>query len=460
MPPTSTLIIPVENQVRELDAKLLLACVAVERGYPVVLGSRAFVHFEMQRLPRGVYLAKSMRRLSERMFGILRGLGHEIVAFDEEGLVRLIDEEYYRARLSPRAVALVSHLLAWGPDDARVFAAFPAARGVPIHVTGNPRIDMLRPELRAYLEPERRHIHERFGDFILINTNFGEVNHFIADLGEARKLAEGRAGSGGSDWLEARAHFRLRIFREFEKMLPALAEALPDQTFVLRPHPSESHENWLELTRRFERVHVINEGSVLPWLLASSGMIQNGCTTAVEAHMLDIPTLGFHPIVDERYDEALPFGLSHVCRDLDALARGVRDAAAGKLSRREDAGSRALLEGHVAATSGRFAAERMVDVLDEAGYRAALPPAPRAGRRLGAAWLNRLRAAEKRINMRRPGHRNHLSFHAHRFPELSCEDVQGRVDRLSTLLGRFRDVRVRALRPHVFRIERGRGGGD
>ena len=86
--PETTLIIPVESQVRELDAKLLLACAAAERGFPVVIGSRAFVHYEIAAMPRGVYLAKSMRTLSERMFEILRQLGHEIVAWDEEALVR------------------------------------------------------------------------------------------------------------------------------------------------------------------------------------------------------------------------------------------------------------------------------------------------------------------------------------------------------------------------------------
>ena len=59
----STLIVPVENQIRELDAKLLLACVAAERGFPVVLGSRAFIHHQIASFPRGVYLAKSMRSL-------------------------------------------------------------------------------------------------------------------------------------------------------------------------------------------------------------------------------------------------------------------------------------------------------------------------------------------------------------------------------------------------------------
>ena len=35
-PSPSTLLIPVEIQVRELDAKVLLAAVAAERGFPVL----------------------------------------------------------------------------------------------------------------------------------------------------------------------------------------------------------------------------------------------------------------------------------------------------------------------------------------------------------------------------------------------------------------------------------------
>src|SRR5687767_9658409 len=96
----ATLSIPVESQVRELDAKLLLSCVAAERGFPVVLGSRAFIHYLMPFLSRGVYVAKSMRSLSARMFDITRGLGHEIVAWDEESLVRGPTSVYYGDRLS------------------------------------------------------------------------------------------------------------------------------------------------------------------------------------------------------------------------------------------------------------------------------------------------------------------------------------------------------------------------
>ena len=47
----TTLIIPVESQARELDAKLLLACAAAERGFPVVIGSRAFLHYQINAMP-------------------------------------------------------------------------------------------------------------------------------------------------------------------------------------------------------------------------------------------------------------------------------------------------------------------------------------------------------------------------------------------------------------------------
>ena len=82
----ATIIMPVENQVREMDAKILLSCVAAERGFQVLIGSRAYIHFKTASVPRGVYMAKSMKALSIRMFNLLKQNGHDILAWDEEGL--------------------------------------------------------------------------------------------------------------------------------------------------------------------------------------------------------------------------------------------------------------------------------------------------------------------------------------------------------------------------------------
>ena len=97
----NTLLIPVESQVRELDGKLLFACMAAENGFQCIIGSRAHIHYYASKVNNAIYIAKSMRRFSNRMFKIMHGLGHRIVAWDEEALVRLPDEQYYTHRLSP-----------------------------------------------------------------------------------------------------------------------------------------------------------------------------------------------------------------------------------------------------------------------------------------------------------------------------------------------------------------------
>jgi surface carbohydrate biosynthesis protein len=454
----STLLIPVESQVRELDAKLLLSCVAVERGYPVVLGSRAFLHHGVASVPRGVYLAKSMRSKSDRMFDILRKLGHEIVAFEEEALVRLTDEHYYQQRLSAKAVGMVSHLLAWGLDDAEVLSAYWGNPGVPVHVTGNPRMDMLRPELRDYFRPAADRIRDRLGDFVLINTNFGPLNHFFHNLSEPRPLADGEGLGSEDDYLKGRALFRLAIFQHFQEMVPSLVASLPEINFVVRPHPSESHELWRKLTAGFENAEVANEDSVIPWLLAAKATVANGCTTSVEARVLGTPAIAYQPVTSEIYDDVLPQAMCHRCFDLESLNETIRDSVSGKLGVRDDRETREQLARHLSALEGDLSVDRVVDVLDGAGYREAQPPAA-SWTHFAQGWIHtHIRTAVKQLNMRRPGHRNHLAYHAHRFPEITAAQLQERVDRLSGLTGRFADIVVEPHSRHLFRLGTGRTG--
>jgi hypothetical protein len=45
-------------------------------------------------------------------------LGHEIVTWDEEALVHLPPEMYFSRRLSRLTMQYLSHLFAWGEDNA------------------------------------------------------------------------------------------------------------------------------------------------------------------------------------------------------------------------------------------------------------------------------------------------------------------------------------------------------
>jgi surface carbohydrate biosynthesis protein len=303
-------IVPVENQVRELDAKLLVACAAAERGFRVFLGSRTRIDFRIATFPRSIYLSKGMTPKSAKMFRIMRKLGHEIAAMDEEGLVYHSADEYYARRVSAATFKEITSLLAWGDAGAELLRKHPDYRSTPIHVTGNPRIDLMRPELQPYFEDEANRIREQLGHFVLINTNFSKVNAYFPKMnllapparpGQPPEL--GAAGIGLTrEFAEGLAAHKRAIFDHFREMIPVLHEAFPDHQIVVRPHPSENREPWKLLAKDLGRVHVIHEGNVIPWLAASRALIHNGCTTGIEAFIMQKPALAYRPVSAGRFD--------------------------------------------------------------------------------------------------------------------------------------------------------------
>ncbi|MEJ2235537.1 MAG: hypothetical protein P8X67_16580, partial [Syntrophobacterales bacterium] len=273
-----TLLIPVENQVRELDPKLLLACIAAKHGFASVIGSHREIDLRIASFPRSLYLCKSFTVSNLKMFRIIRKLGHQIVSWDEEALVHLPSEMYYSRRLSPFTMKYVSHLFAWGEDNAELWRQYPELpAGLPIHITGNPRNDMLRPEMRAFYESDVKEIRNLYGEFILVNTNFNHVNSFspvqnlfqpVRNHGEEPMF--GKAARGMTrEYAEGFRDHKTAIFEDFQRLIPALEKEFSDYTIVVRPHPTESQDIYNSIAAQCERVRVTNEGNVVPWLMAT-----------------------------------------------------------------------------------------------------------------------------------------------------------------------------------------------
>jgi surface carbohydrate biosynthesis protein len=446
------LLIPVENQVREIDAKLLLALVAAERGFPVILGSRATLHRDAASLPRGVYLAKSFRSLSVRMFRIYRDLGSRIAAWDEEALVRTPNREFwYRRRLSKEALEMVDVFFAWGADDADTFGSFPDWPGTTIHTTGNPRIDMMRPELRGYFDEDVAALRRRYGDFVLVNTNFGLVNHYVGKMTGAPPVPPGSNRPEDLEVAEGLVSHRRELFEGFKEMVGSLAESRPKTTIIVRPHPIENPAIWNQIAARYANVHALNEGNVLPWLLASKLLIQNGCTTGVEAFVLGVPSIAYQSVVSERFDGDLPNALSARAFDLDQLNSQIDAVLEGTpLPDGEERRKRA--QQHITSLEGPLASDRIVDVLADLYPAGALPVRPQP-LRFATAWLHsEARALVKRARAQIPGNRNSADYQRHRFPGVTLEILRERTDRLARLLNRFDKIRIQQRAEDIFEI--------
>ena len=457
------LIIPVENQVRELDAKILLSCIAAERGFPVIIGSRGYIHYKMAAMPRGIYLAKSMRKLSNKMFRIIRLLGHEIIAWDEEALVHPPAEIYFPLRLSPVTVPMVSHLICWGQENADLFRQYPQLPlTTPIHIVGNPRGDMLRPELRGYFDDQVEMLQKQYGNFILVNTNFIDVNPFIPGLGlflsgtkEGETPQFGQAGKGMTlEFATGLRDHKLAILDDFLQMVPTLHQAFPDHTIVLRPHPSENHDIYNELATRFKKIKIDNSGNIIPWLLACKAMIHNGCTTGAEAYLLRVPAISYLTSFNKKYDydwQGLPTKLSYQCFSFDELKLTLGQILSGEKAAAGGEERKTLIDHYLTAQEGPLACERLVDVLMDSGYDQQAPlPSPALSRTVG--WLKcNFRTTQKLLKNNRPGSKRQ-AYHNHRFPELTVADIERRVERFRKQLNRFDSIKVSVSSRHIFNI--------
>jgi len=457
------LLIPVENQVRELDPKLLMATVAARRGFSSVIGSRREMEFNIDLFPHSIYLSKSMTIRSLLFFRVARRFDVEIVTWDEEALVHLPPETYFSRRLDRRSIKYVSHLFAWGKDNARLWRQYPhLPAGIPIHITGNPRSDMLRPELRPFYQKEVEEFQARYGDFILVNTNFNHVNAFGPDMNlfkPARNSDEkakfGRAARGMSrEYAEGLRDHKQAVFEDFQRIIPRLEKAFPGKAIVVRPHPTENHEVYRKIADQCQRVYVTNEGNVVPWLLATKAVIHNGCTTGVEAYVTGTPAISYRASINETYDNGfycLPNTMSHQCFDFDEMQDTLRKILKGEMGTADGIERRRLIDDHLEGKTGSLACERIVDVLAKINQSL---PADRSNSKPIQRWLlTRGLHLAKGVKSHLPGSHNRPEFQKHRFPGITPDKIAARIRRFQKLLGDTHKLRVEAMSDVLVRID-------
>lgn len=453
--PRPVLLIPSETQLREFDPKLLLACFAAERGFRSIIGSRMAMHARIASLPVGLYLAKDVYRASTKMFSILKGLGHRIVAWDEEGLLVGSQDLYLRMRIAPKSLAQVECFMAWGPADRDFLATAPVFANTPVVATGNPRMDLMRPELRTFFAPEVAALRARHGRFVLINTNFGRLNSFLP----SRNLTPSAPGELAlrnlrpTDLPLATWIFRERLFNHFKKMVPALAAALPELRIVVRPHPSERVKTWRELAAGHANVEVVREGHIAPWLLAAEALVQNGCTTGFEAFLLDVPSIAYEPERAQDWLWRLPNDLSFSVPDMNGLVEAVRKFSGGNATMARARAQRDLAARYLTGIDGKLACERILDQIEALLADAPAMPSPPLLTKLSARRRAAVRAIGKTLQSLRRGHKNSARITRQRFPGVSLKDVEADMARLGAILGRFDGVRAKKLAPNLFAIE-------
>ena len=275
----------IEHGAREILPKALLAKFLASREMRVYLGSTEAIEILAESLPPSIIFHKSTFNRASQEF---KQMGHKFVFMDEEGGATIPRSQFeYFCEKRYRTVSSSYQDLVFLPGRRfeREVGQLISSRGVPFATCGWPRIDLWRAEFRPLFKKEADKLYEKHGTFLLFPSSFGKVAR--------RHVQDPRASSKIK--LERQIHqLRKRAFIRYLELLKHLSSDLPaDIKIIIRPHPNESVRDWKFHTRGLRNIQVERQGDISPWIMASSGLLQWGSTSVLQAAMFGKRSLLF-----------------------------------------------------------------------------------------------------------------------------------------------------------------------
>lgn len=326
--------IAVEIPSRELHAKVLLACIAAEKGYAAIIGNSAEMRDALRTWKPGTIVWKGLVKKAQKNYRLFHDFGHNVVAQCEEGLVYPSADFYTRLRVSEDALEELDLFFSWGGNQTKDILSKHPSQKEKIVLAGNPRIDLLDEKFCGVFDKEVEGIKKKYSPYFLVNTNFSSYTHAMGsevviqrlkDKGTIKTIEE-------EAFYRGRADNRKKLFHDFALMLESLATKFKDYTIVLRPHPSENIMLWKDSVSHMKNVVVIREGSAIPWVIGSVLMIHNDCTTAIEASILGKNVISYRPTANNPYESELAVSLGVSTETIDDLSAAINDMLSGSMA--------------------------------------------------------------------------------------------------------------------------------
>ncbi len=436
------LYLPIEVASRELHAKLLLTHFAVDMGFEVVIGWKRMMNKNLRYMPPGIVMFKTLTVDDAVAMRAARAVGHRIAVIDEEvpGLVATTQKLRWVTRDSVEASDLI---FTTGDEHDDAMRQFYPAHADRYWVVGNPRWDLLRPELRGSHAEEAEAIRRKYAPFILINTNFALLNSARRTPEQYRKwfVNTGRVDLSKPEdvvFLDETFAMERANTAAVHELLRALPARFPDHRIIVRPHPIERAETWSALLHDAPRVQMVREGAAVPWIMASDVLVHTNCTTGVEAFALDRPAISLRPAALSIYDIYLANRINYVTATVgETLARLDRLIGPGAAWSGYPEEFRATFDRFFVGTRGPFAAELVLAALTDA-FALQLAPHPRL-----PAWRP-LAGYRQRVRTRK--------HHAQVMPEIDVAGVQQILQGFGSALGRDRVCQVEPCGQLVFHV--------
>lgn len=348
-----SITLAIEHMEREFIPKCLLAQELVSRGWRVFIGSMQAIDALANELPESIIFHKSTHPESKRY----KELGHFFAFLDEEGGIttpRSKVQEFCEYRYKTLAKDRQDLVFLPGSRFFESVSSMPNTEGVKLEISGWPRVDMWRPELRKLHIRHAEKIKERHGRFFLMPTSFGAAS----EKGFRKELA-----AMPTEMFRVVLEQRRESFIKNVEMLKELDALLaPDETLVVRPHASEKITDWKKALRETKNITICRDGDIGPWILSAQALIQTGSTSVVQAAFMGKTNVVYGASKRNGITDTASFELCSFTQDAEELYSilNTSDFYDDSMSRK----TQALLTEEMDYNEAKLSVEKIADVLE------------------------------------------------------------------------------------------------
>ena len=282
------ILIPIETSSRELLYKVFLCNLLAHAGFNCYLGSKSNIYHLAKHLKNYIYLDKGYHAdVSEPLYEKIQENNGVIVNLDEEGAVDFSDNSTLKERYAPQLFDYTHTVFLWGIKQYELIKQNTGGVEKTI-ITGHPRFELLKPEFHYLYNQDVEKITQKHGSFILINTNMGFGNNIKGD-----DFVIENYGNRFKNIKNIVNFDKIKV-NAFVKLIIELSSKV-DKKIILRPHPEENLNLYVDAFKGIDNIKVIYSGSVVPWLLAADQIIHPDCTTAIESSFLGKLPISYMP---------------------------------------------------------------------------------------------------------------------------------------------------------------------
>jgi surface carbohydrate biosynthesis protein len=316
MHPTNyKILFPIETTSRELIYKLVLCTTFSLFGYECYIGSKDEIKQLIDYIKPFAYFDKGYHAdVSDELYKRIKSNYGIIFNLDEEGGVDFKDSSTIASRYPDKLFEVCDLVFLWGQNQYDFLKQCRNSFNTDkVVVSGHPRFELLKPAFQKLYQKEVDKLKNLYQQYILFNTNMGFGNNIWGDA-----FVREHYGSRIKH-IETVIEFDKKKIDVYISLIKRLSLTY-NGNIILRPHPEENKDIYIEAFKGLENVKVIFDGTVIPWILGAEVMIHPDCTTGIESMMLGKKPISYLPNCDkENCYTYLPVKLSYQCKDEDEV---------------------------------------------------------------------------------------------------------------------------------------------